>query len=150
MVEKKIGFWIQYYDHSCVKDLSNLCLNLCSLKWLKPRQSRVISLIFEGLWQLHTQLVVGLINWRILFWNVRKLSELWRLETNLFHAEIVDGEKDFLKEVCFVLRLGRLCTVLVVYGARLTGFKCKKLCSFLITLWKKKKFFVPTWKPKTL
>ena len=56
------------------KDSWKLCLNLCSLKRLKPRGSRVISLIPLGLWQLYTELAAGLKNWRIFFLNVRKLQ----------------------------------------------------------------------------
>ena len=118
--------------HKGFKNSWKLCLNLCSLKWLKPRRSRVISLIPLGLWQLYTELAVGLIKWRIFFLNVRKLSELQRLGSNLFHSEIVDGKKEFSTK-CFYLKLGRLCTFLVVYGACLTGTKWKRYsrCWFL-------------------
>ena len=73
---RKNGLWIQYRDHSCIKDLRILrnCLNLCSLKWLKSRRSRVISLVPLGLWQLYTELAAGLINYRIFLLNIRKLS----------------------------------------------------------------------------
>ena len=60
-------------SHKGFKDSWKLCLNLCSLKLLKPRRSRVISLIPLALWQLYTELAVGLINWRIFFLNVRNL-----------------------------------------------------------------------------
>ena len=66
---------------------------------IKPRRSRVISLIPLGLWQLYTELAVVLINGRIL--NVRKLSELLRLGSNLFRLETVDGIKGFSKKLCF-------------------------------------------------
>ena len=55
-----------------------LCLNLCSLKWLKPIRSRAISLILLGLWQLQTELGAGLMSWRIFFLIIDKLSELQR------------------------------------------------------------------------
>ena len=63
----------------------------------------------------------------------KQISELRRLGSNLSYSEIADREKEFLKEVCFVLRTGRLCTVLVMYGARLTGIERKRYsgCSFL-------------------
>ena len=117
--------------HRGFKDSWNLSLNLCSLKWLKPRRSRVISLIVLGLWQLYTELAAGLINWRIFFLNVRKLSELRRLGSNLFHSEKEDGKKE-------------LCTFLVVYGARLTGIKWKRCsgCCFV----KKARLSLPAWK----
>ena len=102
------------------------CLNLCSLKWLKPRWSRVISLIPLGLWQLYTELAVRLIKWRIFFLNKRRLSELRRLGSNSFHSEIADGKNFFLKKLCFDLKMGSLCIILVVYGARLIGIKWKR------------------------
>ena len=85
-------------------------------KLYKPRRSSVISLITLGLWQFYTELAAGSINWRIFFLNVRKFSELRRLGSNLFHSEIVDGKKEFLKKLCFDLKMGKLCTFLVVYG----------------------------------
>ena len=114
-----------------------LCLNLCSLKWLKSRWSRVISLVPLGLWQLYTALAVGCVNWRI-----RRLSELQKLGSNLFHSEIVDSKKEFFKKTCFDLKMGRLCTFLVVYGACLTGIKWKRYsgCWFLNILWKRQSF----------
>ena len=84
--------------HRGFKDSWKLCLMLYFLKWLKPRRSRVISLMPLGLWQLYTEFAVGRINWRIFHLNVRKLSELWRLRSNLFLSEIVDGKKEFLKK----------------------------------------------------
>ena len=42
------------------------------------------------------------------FLNVRKLSELGRLGSNLFHSEIVDGKKEFLKKIYFDLKMGKL------------------------------------------
>ena len=41
--------------------------------------------------------------------------------SSLFHSEIVDGEKEFLKKLCFDFKMERLFSFLVVYGARLTG-----------------------------
>ena len=105
--------------HKGFKDSWTLCSSLCSLKWLKPRRSHVISSIPLRLWQLYTDLAVGLINWRIFFLNVRKRSELGRLGSNLFHSEIVDGKKEFLKKIYLDLKIGRLCIFLVAYGARL-------------------------------
>ena len=83
------------------KAIPRNCLNLCSLKWLKPRWSRVISLIPLGLWQLYTELAVGLIKWRIFFLNVRRLSELRRLGSNSFHSAIADGKNFFFEEIMF-------------------------------------------------
>ena len=89
-------------------------------------------------------------NWRIFILNVRKLSELQRLGSNLFHSEIVDGKKEFLEKLCFDLKMGRLGTLLVLYEARLTGIKWKRYsgCWFFSNLLKKRKLSVPTSKPK--
>ena len=76
-----------------VKNSWKICLNLCSLKWVKPKRSHVISLIVLELWQLYTELAAGLINWRIFFLNVTKLAELRWLGFNLFHSEIVERKK---------------------------------------------------------
>ena len=76
-----------------VKNSWKLYLNLCSLKWVKPKRSHVISLIVLELWQLYTELAAGLINWRIFFLNVTKLAELRWLGFNLFHSEIVERKK---------------------------------------------------------
>ena len=78
--------WPQF--HKGFKDSWKLCLNLCSLKWLRPRRSFLISSTPLGLWQLYTELAAGLINWRIFFLNARKLSELQRLGSNLFHSNL--------------------------------------------------------------
>ena len=123
---RKNGLWIQFRDHICVKgfkDSWNLCLNLClnSLRWLKPGRSGLISSILLLLWELYTDLTAGVVNLRIFFLNVSKFSELRRLGSNLFHSEIADGKKEFLKKLCFDLKMESLCTFLVVYGARLTG-----------------------------
>ena len=75
------------------KNSWKLCLNLCSLKWVKPKRSHVISLIVLELWQLYTELAAGLINWRIFFLNVTKLAELRWLGFNLFHSEIAERKK---------------------------------------------------------
>ena len=118
---RKNGLWIQYLDHSYIKDLRILenCLNLCSVKWLKLRKTRVISLILFGIWYSYTELAADLMNWRIFFLNVRKFSQLLRLGSSLFHSEIVvNGKKEFLEEICFDLKVARLCTFLVVYGVR--------------------------------
>ena len=118
---RKNGLWIQYLYHSYIKDLRILenCLNLCSVKWLKLRKTHVISLIPFGIWYSYTELATDLMNWRIFFLNVRKLSQLLRLGSSLFHSEIVvNGKKEFLEETCFDLKVARLCTFLVVYGVR--------------------------------
>ena len=57
------------------------------------------------------------------FLNVRKLSYFRSLGFNLFHSEIVDRKKGFLRHICFNLKMRRFCTFLVKYGARPTRIK---------------------------
>ena len=95
--------------HKRFNDSWKLCLNLCSLKWFKPRRSHVISLIPLGLWQLYTGLAVDLINWRIFILNVRKLPELRRLGSNLFHSEIVDRKNE---KIMFWFKNGKVVHIL--------------------------------------
>ena len=90
-------------------------------------------------------MAAGGVNLRIFFLNVSNFSELRRLGSNLFHSEIADGKKEFLKKLCFDLKMGSLCTFLVVYGARLTG--SVRLLVFENFI-KKTNLSVPTSKPK--
>ena len=113
--------------HKGFNDFWKLYLNMCFLKWLIPRRSRVTSV------KLCAELAASFTSWRIFFLNVRKLSEFRRLGFNLFHSDIVDRKKGFLRQICFGLKMGRLCTFLVPYGARPTGIKWKRYseCWFL-------------------
>ena len=91
------------------------CLNLCSLKWLKPSLSLVIRQIPLELWQLWTEFGDGLMNLRILLLKTEKFSGFLRLGSRLFHSIIVDAKKRFLKKLCFMLTRGILCTFRVEY-----------------------------------
>ena len=73
-----------------------------------PRRSRVISLIPLGLWQLYTELAAGLINWITFFLNVRKLSELRRLGSNLFNSDRVAGKKWVFEKIMFCFKNGKV------------------------------------------
>ena len=48
--------------------------------------------------------------WKIFFLNIDQLSELPMAESSLFHSEIAEGKKEFLKKLCFTLKKGMLCT----------------------------------------
>ena len=95
------------------KESWELCLKLCSRKWLKSSRSLVINLIPLGLWQLKRLLADSLINFRILFLKILKLLEFLMLQSSLFHSIIVHGKKEFFKKVCLVLKKGILCIYLV-------------------------------------
>ena len=47
---------------------------------------------------------------RIFFLNIYRLSELRMTGPSLFHSEIVEEKKEFLKKLCFTLKEGMLCT----------------------------------------
>ena len=81
------------------KQSRKLCLNLWSLRSLKPNLSLVISFIPIGLWQLEVLLGVGWMNWKMFFFKRAKLSELLILLSRLFHSISVDRKNELLKKV---------------------------------------------------
>ena len=80
--------------------------------------------------------------WRIFFLNIDKLSESRMASSSLFHSERVEGKKEFLKKLCFTLKMGMLCTALEVWNECPTGIKWNRYrgCSFLKTLHKRQSF----------
>ena len=108
-------------------------MNLYSLRWLKPSVSLVISLTPLGLRISKTEFGEGRIKLSIFSLKTEILLEFLRLRSQLFHSIIVDGEKEFLKRLCFVLIRGILLSVLVAYDVHLTGMRWKRYfrCSFL-------------------
>ena len=67
------------------KQSRKLCLNLWSLRRLKPNLSLVIVFTPIGLWQLKVLLGVGHMNCKMLFLKRARLSELLILLSRLFH-----------------------------------------------------------------
>ena len=61
-----------------------------------------------GLWLLKTLLANALINLKVLFLKILILLELLIFRSRLFRSinEIVDGKKEFLKMLCFLLKKG--------------------------------------------
>ena len=55
--------------------------SLCSHEWLKPRRSRIISLIPLGLWQLHTEFANSVYNCH----NLKGIKLITRLHLGLSH-----------------------------------------------------------------
>ena len=72
-----------------------LCLNLCSLKWLTPSVSLVISLIPLGLWQAKKEFEEGRMKLSIFSLKTEILLEFLRLGSKLFHSIIAYGKKHF-------------------------------------------------------
>ena len=109
------------------KQSRKLCLDLWSLKWLKPNLSLVNSFISIGLWQVKVLLGVGRMNCTMVFLRRAKLSEVLILSPWLFHSITVDGKNEFLKKVCLTLNLGMLPILfLVLYAILVVGMLSKR------------------------
>ena len=65
-------------------------------------------------------------NCKICFLKIKRFLELRWLISNLFHSVIVDGKKELLKKLCFVLKKDKLETFLGVHNEYLTGIKLKR------------------------
>ena len=112
-----------------------LSLNLCSLKWLKPSLSLVISLIPLGLRISKTEFGEGRMKLSIFSLKTDILLEFLRLGSKLFHSMIAEGKKEILKKLCFVLIRGILlsCYIekfLLQFSGKIV-FKIFKCCSWL-------------------
>ena len=68
-------------------------------------------------------------NCKMCFLKINKLLEFRELISNLFHLMIADGNKEFFKKLCFVLKKGKLEKFLVLYNECLTGIKLKRYVS---------------------
>ena len=125
------------------KQSRKLCLNLWSLRWLKPNLSLVISFIPIGLWQLKVLLGVGRMNCKMLFLKKARLSELLILLSRLFHSITEDGKNEFLKKLCLTLNLGMLPILfLVLYAVLVVGILSKRyLGDWFLVILKNSKVF---------
>ena len=100
-------------------------------KWLRSTRSLVIKLI-----PLAFPLFgVGLINIRILFLKVLKLSTYQTLWSRHFHLITAERKKDFLKKLCFVLKRGMFSVFLVEGTLDLAHSKAFLLKYLLLHLW---------------
>ena len=71
----------------------NLCLNFCSLKWLKPTRRRVIRISPFGWLTLKTSLQWGLIKLKVFFLKVEYKGDLRISEFNSLHLTNADAKK---------------------------------------------------------
>ena len=60
----------------------------------------------------------------------RKVSDFLRGGSRLFDSIMVDGKKEFLKKMCFVLTMGMLCIFRAEYNERLVGIKLNRYLGF--------------------
>ena len=81
------------------------CLNLCLQRWLRPSLILERYLIALELWQLKILLGFGRIKFKILDLNKLRLFTFGMSESSLFHSAITDGKKEFLKKLCFYIKL---------------------------------------------
>ena len=118
----------------------NLCLNLCSRRWLKPNLDLVNNLTPLGLWQLKTVLPEGRMKFKSVFLKIFKLSKLQIFGSSLFHLITAEEKKEFRKKLCFTLSRGIL-VFLVLYVLtevgiilnRYFGHLCNPCLSFFLT-----------------
>ena len=118
------------------KQSRKLCLNLWSLRWLKPNLSLVISFIPIGLWQLKVLLAVARMNCKMLFLKIARLSELLILLSRLFRLQWT-GRTSSLKKLCLTLNLRILPILfLVLYTVLVVGILSKRYLGdwFLVIL----------------
>ena len=96
----------RYQKHKCKIELSvykKLCLNLCSLIWLRPTWRRVKKNSPFGWLTLKTLLLQGLIKFKIFFLKVKYEGELWISESILFHTTNADEKKELTKKLFLIL-----------------------------------------------
>ena len=55
-----------------------------------------------------------------------KLFEFRRVRSKLLHSMIVEGEKEFLKKLCLILKQGIFSTFLVAYALGFSGISLKR------------------------
>ena len=113
-----------------------LCLNLCSLKWLRPTQTweRKIS-SFRWL-TLKTSLLQGLIKFKIFFLKVEYGGVLRISKSKLFHSTNTDKKRNKEKVIPY-FKLGnhQVLTIFFWYELLFEGIKLNKYfgeCSFTI------------------
>ena len=97
------------------------CLNLYSRRWLNPRRSLVRYLIPLVLKQLCVLLGEGLINFKIHFLNMLRLSEFRIDKSRLFHSITAEEENELLKKLCLIWKSGKLIDNLVLWWVVLIG-----------------------------
>ena len=80
-----------------------LCLDLCSLKWLRPTWRRVRK-ISPFVWlTLKKSLPRGLMKFKTFFLKVEYEGELRISESDLFHSTNADGKKKLRKKLSLTL-----------------------------------------------
>ena len=83
-------------------------------EWRNPGQSLVTNFSPFELLQLKTLFAVGLMKLKKIFLKLVKLSNLWSLESSLFHSVTADGKEEFLKKLCLMLKYGTSSSFLVL------------------------------------
>ena len=109
---------IQYHDQNFIRinRILEIMLEFLFSEVTQTKSKWRKKFNFFRIWQLLTELGSGLMNWRIFFLNIDKLSELQRPGSSLFNSKTVERKKEFLKKLCFTLYMRMLCTFLEVWG----------------------------------
>ena len=137
---EKLGYWRRKWAdvsislpqlHIGLSKSWNLCLNLCSRRWLKPNLDLVNNLTPLGLWQLKTVLPEGRMKFKSVFLKIFKLSELRIFRSSLFHSITAEGKKEFRKKLCFTLNRGILLVFLVLYVLTEVGIILNRYFGYL-------------------
>ena len=84
--------------------LSKLCRNLCSLRWLKPNRKRVRSFNPMGSYMSYTLFAIGRMNDNNRFLNTSIDSEFLIVISKLNQSFNVDGKKEIFVAVCSTVK----------------------------------------------
>ena len=121
-----------------------LCLNLCSLKWLRPTRRRVRKISPLGWLTLTTSLLRGLVKFKIFFLKAEYEGELRISESNLLHSTNADEKNELRKKLFLTLNweITKFWLFLVWYELLFEGIKSNKyLGTVLWQFYKRLKVF---------
>ena len=114
---------------SGLKGIFKAAFEFALAKGAYPSHGLVNSITPIGFWQLKKLFAVGLMKLHIFDLKTVSVSEFQMFESNLFRSLVVDGKYEFLKNWCFTLTWGILCTFLGLYwqlDCRIIG-----ICSYM-------------------
>ena len=90
-----------------------LCLNVWSQRWLKPSLNLVSYCIPFGLSQRKTLKDI-FASFKMLLLKLVRLLQLRMFKPSFLHSVTIEGKIEFLKQLCFTLKWGRLSLFLVI------------------------------------
>ena len=99
-------FCFQATSAKWINSVLKRVFNLWSRKWLKVTHSRVRYFMPLRLWPWRILLEAGLMKSTMLSLKPLKLDEFWIPGLSLFHSNIFDRKKVFLKKLCLIWMKG--------------------------------------------